>query len=94
MCNRDERPQYLSVTAYEIDPVLAEYLEGTLAACRLECNRAGVDFEFTVLQEDFIAAGTSMLRGDLFGQKPQEFGNVKWRAVPGAELTSRSSLCV
>ena len=73
MCNRDERPRYLSITAYELDPMLAEYLEDTLAACRLECNRAGVDFEFTVLQEDFIAAGTSMLRGDLFARKRQEF---------------------
>jgi adenine-specific DNA-methyltransferase len=45
VCARSARPKSISVTVYEIDPILAEYLEGTLAQCRSTCAEVGVAFD-------------------------------------------------
>jgi adenine-specific DNA-methyltransferase len=39
------KPASVSVTAYEIDPLLTEYLTETLALCRRECEKAGIKFD-------------------------------------------------
>ena len=62
----------LTVTAYEVDPALAEYLEETLDACRVKCTKAGIRFSGDVRCEDFIEAGVAMLGGDLFRQHSEE----------------------
>ncbi|HHY32798.1 MAG TPA: adenine methyltransferase [Firmicutes bacterium] len=66
LCNREYRPQRIEIAAYEIEPVFLEYLKETLAACQAECQRAGIDFSSTILDEDFIEAGVSLIRGNLF----------------------------
>lgn len=68
VCGRERRPASLTVTAYEVDPLLAEYLAATLDACRRVCEAAGVLFAAELLQEDFIAAGVEQLQevGTLF----------------------------
>src|SRR5581483_622447 len=66
LCGRTERPKKISVTAYEIDAVLAEYLEGTLDKCRTTCRDAGVAFECKLVREDFIDAAVGLLRKAMF----------------------------
>jgi adenine-specific DNA-methyltransferase len=56
----------LDVTAYEIDPALHEYLEGTLRSCEAVCQAAGIGFTSRVVGGDFIVAGVQCLTGDLF----------------------------
>jgi adenine-specific DNA-methyltransferase len=66
VCQRDARPHRISVIAYELDPVLAEYLHSTLTECQETCQECGVELVGRVLEQDFISAGVDMLRGGLF----------------------------
>lgn len=70
-CNREHRSEQIVAMAYECDPLLTEYLRSMFADCRTTCEHAGVAFEGLVLQEDFIRAGSDMLRGDLFADAAQ-----------------------
>ena len=65
MCHRTRRPQRIELTAYELDSILIEHLDDTLTKCRVECQKAGIEFEARIVQEDFVAAGAHMLAGDL-----------------------------
>lgn len=73
LCKRTVRPTRLSITAYEVDPVLASYLAMTLDACRVACEHEGIAFQSEVLQEDFIDAGVTMVRGGLFAPTRRSF---------------------
>lgn len=70
---RENRPDGISVTAYELEPVLIEYLISTLEKCRRRCEEAGIQFSSEVLKEDFIYAGANILKGDLFSDSLREY---------------------
>jgi adenine-specific DNA-methyltransferase len=70
---RRARPRELSVIAYEVDPLLAEYLQSTLELCAAECERAGVHFSGKIVREDFIESGVRMLEGGLLAQATHRF---------------------
>lgn len=73
MTRRQERPKKLFVTAYEVDPLLADYLDTTLELCAAECERAGIRFSGRVVREDFIESGIRMLEGGLLAPARQAF---------------------
>ncbi len=73
VCNSPRRPRQLSVTAYEIDPLLAGYLAETLEACRRECEQANIDFTAEVIQEDFIKTGATMASAPPLLRSHKEF---------------------
>jgi adenine-specific DNA-methyltransferase len=66
ICQRDTRPHCISVKAYELEPVLVEFLHSALVECQEVCQACGVEFVGEVLEQDFIQAGVDMLRGGLF----------------------------
>ncbi len=66
VCQRDDRPRIFSVIAYELEPLLADYLHSVLVECQEVCHECGGEFAGKVLEEDFILAGVEMLRGGLF----------------------------
>jgi adenine-specific DNA-methyltransferase len=66
LCNREKRPEHISVTTYEIDEVFVEYLQETFHLCETLCNRVGIQFTGEVVQRDFIEDGVELLRGTLF----------------------------
>jgi len=66
VCQRDARPRSISVIAYELEPLLVEYLHSTLVECQEVCQEHGVELVGKVLEEDFISAGVEMMRGGLF----------------------------
>ena len=66
VCRRDIRPRTISVVAYELEPLLAEYLASTMVECQERCLECGVEFTWQVLEEDFIRAGVAMLTRGLF----------------------------
>jgi adenine-specific DNA-methyltransferase len=66
VCQHDTRPHTVSVIAYELEPLLVEYLHSTLVECQEACQECRVEFTGKVLEEDFIHAGVEMLRGGLF----------------------------
>lgn len=52
--SREKPPRSISVTAFEVDTVLAELLKRTLQDCREACEEAGVRFTSRVVEEDYI----------------------------------------
>lgn len=72
LCERPRHPVSITVTAYEIDPILVRYLRQTLDRCRRACAGAGISFQARVVDQDFLEAGAKGLAGDLFGTGEQE----------------------
>lgn len=73
LCRDPRKPKRISITAYEIDAAQIEPLRARLDGCRRECERAGISFSATVLNEDFIAAAVPLVRGDLFTSESPRF---------------------
>ncbi len=85
-----KRPKNLQITAYEINPILAEYLRETFDACRVECERVGIVFTGEIRQEDFIEAGASMLSSDLFSPPKRTRVNYAILNPPYRKINSKS----
>lgn len=66
LCQRHNKPQEISVTAYEIDELLGAYLRETLTLCQIECERVGIQFRGEVQPMDFIESAVDCLNGGLF----------------------------
>ncbi len=73
VCQRDVRPRSIQVTAYEVEPLLVEYLHTTLVECQEVCQECDIAFASEVLEQDFIHAGVDMLRGGLFPVERRSF---------------------
>jgi adenine-specific DNA-methyltransferase len=73
LCASRYRPTRISITACELDEALIESLHATFHSYKQECERAGIEFSATVLNEDFIAAAVPMVRSDLFGSHRPRF---------------------
>ena len=73
VCRRESKPRSIEVTAYEIDALLAGYLELTLANCAAVCRSADVPFDRVIAQTDFIAAAVQSLNAGLFSTRRRGF---------------------
>ena len=60
-CLRGRAVPSIAATAYEIDHVMAEALQTTMADCARVCETAGIGFAYDLLQMDFIEASTSQM---------------------------------
>lgn len=93
ICQRNNRPRELFVTAYELDGSLIEYLQSTFAKCRAMCIAANVRFNYEILQADFIEAAVSALQGSLFASKAAGFNcailNPPYRKINSQSETRR-----
>lgn len=52
--SRKVPPRSIAVTAFEVDPALAELLAQTLKDCRTACEEAGVRFASRIVEDDYI----------------------------------------
>lgn len=73
LCQSSTRPAMIAVTAYEVDPLLVDYLRQTLRRCRSTCDEAGVAFQARLVEHDFLEAGVNALAGNLFGEGEHEY---------------------
>ncbi|HEX6777399.1 MAG TPA: BsuBI/PstI family type II restriction endonuclease [Ktedonobacterales bacterium] len=74
LCSRPHPPQHVSVTAYELDAGLMDYLKDNLQFCRRACEQVGIEFTGEIIQADFIESAVHAITGDLFSQlAPQTF---------------------
>lgn len=73
LCASRHKPKRISVTACELDEALIESLRTKLCECEQECERVGIRFSATVLNDDFIVAAVPMVRGDLFSSGQPRF---------------------
>jgi adenine-specific DNA-methyltransferase len=71
ICQNEDHPARLSVTTYEIDSFLINYLNSTLKDCQQKCELAGIKFDYEIAQQDFISSAAAMLNDDLFSNAPQ-----------------------
>jgi adenine-specific DNA-methyltransferase len=69
---RRRKPGLISITAYELESRLLEYISTTFNECRDECNAAGVSFLGDIRKQDFIEEGVGMLSERLFSKKGEE----------------------
>lgn len=53
-CRLESPPASIAVTAFEVDPRLADRLAVTMRACAAECEGAGIEFKFKIIQDDYI----------------------------------------
>jgi adenine-specific DNA-methyltransferase len=73
VADRDRRPREVQLTAFELDPNLAERLSCTLSGCRRVLESSGVGCDVRLQQEDFIEWGAHMVAGGLFAEQTQQF---------------------
>ncbi len=77
LCEKEQRPRTIRVTAYEVDPFLAESARTSLRLCEHVCFDAGVAFVGEVVEADFLERSLSLLGRDLFAQgAPSPITNV------------------
>ena len=67
ICSRSQKPKTIHATAYEIDPLLVDYLHNSLLTCETACNDAGIRFQFDLINRDFIDEGARALKQEMFG---------------------------
>ncbi|MGB8649010.1 MAG: Eco57I restriction-modification methylase domain-containing protein [Anaerolineae bacterium] len=60
----ESRPHTISITAYEVDPMLLGYLRQTLDACATACQSSGVRFEYSIEAQDFITSAVTLLQAE------------------------------
>ncbi len=71
---RTKPPKDFQVTAYEIDPLMAGYLDTTMDACRVKATTHGIRFHGGVIRKDFIGQAVEELDESLFNRsKSQRF---------------------
>jgi adenine-specific DNA-methyltransferase len=87
---RDNPPQRITVTGFEIDPALTGYLQKSYAYCAEECSRKKVDFSFRIIADDFISYASEVLRADMFAPARDKF-NAAIANPPYAKIKSDSS---
>ena len=73
LCARKERPDAVTIVAYEIDPGLALRLRATMDVCRAHCEAAGIAFASEIRREDFIIAGVNADRALLVDPVVESF---------------------
>lgn len=65
-CSRESKPTKINATAYEVEPVMLDYLKMTFDRGKDLCCRSGVGFESVIHHADFIEEGAAALQADLF----------------------------
>lgn len=70
---RDRCPSEITVTAYEIEPAVVNYLEQTISICGHAAYETGIGFSAKIELGDFIEASVRSLRGGFNAPKPRLF---------------------
>ncbi len=74
LCEQTDRPERITITAYEVDERLSPYLADTMRRCEQVCQNAGIQFAGEVIEKDFIQSAVERLSSDLFSiETPPSF---------------------
>lgn len=92
-CQWNPKPSAITITAYEIDPTLTEYLHITLGYCQEVCRQEDICFEYEVIQDDFMRAAVDALGGSTLFSLRKSFNaailNPPYRKIHNASTTRR-----
>jgi adenine-specific DNA-methyltransferase len=90
---RNNPPQRITVTGFEIEPALTGYLQKSYAYCAEECRQKKVEFSFRIIAEDFISYASDVLRADMFAPARHKFNvaivNPPYAKIKNDSLTRR-----
>lgn len=64
-CNRQSPPKSIDVVAYEVDPKMVDILRLTLEGCELLCSEIGVQFSYSLVEDDYILHSAEPLLASL-----------------------------
>ncbi len=73
VCHWELKPESVVVVAYEIEPLIIDYLRSTFNNIAELCKQEDIKFSEYIFQEDFIAAGVAMINGGLFPENRGRF---------------------
>ena len=59
----ETKPARIRVTAYEVEPILIDYLNLTLDYCYQVCQQENIEFDYEIIPDDFIKASIVTLNG-------------------------------
>jgi len=90
ICRMPGVTRQLRVTAFEIDPSLAQPLAVCMASSKRMCESSGISFSADIRQADFIATAAPIARGDLFAESLPLF-NVALVNPPYRKIRSDSA---
>ncbi|MCW5947495.1 MAG: Eco57I restriction-modification methylase domain-containing protein [Fimbriimonadales bacterium] len=90
LCSRPSRPRFVRVVAYEIDPNLLPYLEGTLRLCEVACREAGVRFTGEIRAIDFIRDTHDRIMYGLFSSRPADHFDIVIQNPPYRKVNVNS----
>ncbi|XFA73060.1 BsuBI/PstI family type II restriction endonuclease [Thermosynechococcaceae cyanobacterium Okahandja] len=92
-CQWNPKPSIMTITAYEIDPILTEYLHITLGYCQEVCRQEKINFEYKVIQDDYIRASVDALSGNTLFASCKSFNaailNPPYRKINAHSTTRR-----
>lgn len=93
-CQWYQKPQSISITAYEVDPILSNYIPLTFDSCEFVCREANIQFAGEVIRGDFITSATSALdSGPLWAVQQERFNaailNPPYRKINSDSEVSR-----
>lgn len=60
-CEHRNKPEKISVTVYEIEPILIDYLNLTFKYCESICQQNAIEFAYKIIPHDFIEASIELL---------------------------------
>jgi adenine-specific DNA-methyltransferase len=92
LCRRAQLPKEIHITAYEIDSMLAVYLQDTLGLCEEMCRSAGILFTKEVRQTDFIENILTDTTANLFQSTPLRAINCAILNPPYRKIQTGSKL--
>lgn len=90
VCHKRGPTRRIHVTAFEIDPALAQPLAQCMAECQRMCKAADVQFTADVQHTDFISAAVQIVRRELFAAALPPF-NVALANPPYRKIRSDST---
>ncbi len=69
MSTRKSKPAGIDITAYEIEPVMLDYLESTMRDSQILCSHSGISMTTHIRANDFIEDSVELLSHDLFQRR-------------------------
>jgi adenine-specific DNA-methyltransferase len=76
---RDDRPESIASTCFEVDEDMAAHLAGTLKACAQACADAGITFTSEIVRDDYILASSEPLLARKWSFIPCASRPPRWR---------------
>lgn len=89
-CQRQDKPDSISINTYELEPLLVDALRITTSLCREACKHVDIPFTASLFKEDFIEHATSLLSGELFDERPNLCFNRAILNPPYSKINSDS----